>query len=212
METQLMIFLLGIPLLGMMVLVFWNIRQFRIITDRLLLLNSFQQKEKLNEKEVTAHAFVEENTKETTTAIEKEIALEDLEDEKLTEEELEQLNESLESDSTEEEMKRLLAVKRATETKEFEKSHFQKKLFDQFPSLNYVELELCYLLWIGHSIVNISNSLSLSNGTLRVYKHKLRRKFELGKNANLEFFLGTTVEFQPSIKRKIVGRRSGVRL
>ncbi len=204
METQLMIFLLGIPLLGMMVLVFWNIRQFRIITDRLLLLNSFQQKEKSNEKEVTAHAFLGENAKDTTTAIEKEIALEDLEDEKLTEEELELLNESLESLPTEEEakeMKRLLAVKRATETKEFEKSHFQKKLFDQFPSLNYVELELCYLLWIGDSIVNISNSLSLSNGTLRVYKHKLRRKFELGKNANLELFLGSIVSFKPSIKK-----------
>lgn len=208
METQLMIFLLGIPLLGMMVLVFWNIRQFRIITDRLLLLNSFQQKEKSNEKENTTLHFKVENAAETPIDSTQEVVVEATENEEndaLTEEELEQLDKSLEivhKEELSEVLKRQLAVsKRALESKEFEKSHFQKKLFDNCPELTYVELEMCYLIWLGTPAFKIASSLNLSDGTLRVYKHKVRRKFELGKNANLELFLGTIVSFKPSIKK-----------
>lgn len=212
-DIEFLNFIVAILLVAMFVLLFLNIKHYRFIRQQLGLLNANSKKgnwvvepqrkydsfndnnksvvEETSSTVISDEPFKEEFIEEEISALQ-EIEEEISEDNKLAVEELTEV------------VNRHIAIqKRASESKGFEKSHFQKKLFDRFPELTYVELEMCYHLWLTTPPSIIAKKLNLTIGTLRVYKHKIRRKFGLEKNAGLELFLGSMVPFKPNIKKRI---------
>lgn len=75
------------------------------------------------------------------------------------------------------------------------KPDFRTKLLFHHPDLTEPELLLCELIIKEKSCSEIAEKLDLSNGTVRVYKNKLKTKLSLSSNINLNGYLGDLNEF-----------------
>jgi len=73
----------------------------------------------------------------------------------------------------------------------FENTHseFQIKIIKQHKDITNAELKLCNLIFLGMSCKKIAEVLHQSEKSIRVTRSRLRKKFNLTKNQNLEIYL-----------------------
>ncbi len=73
----------------------------------------------------------------------------------------------------------------------FQRVHqgFQKNLLSSFPNLSASELRLCIFLRMGMNTKDLSVALSMTDGSIRVSRSRLREKFNLQREENLTAFL-----------------------
>jgi len=73
----------------------------------------------------------------------------------------------------------------------FENTHteFQIKIINQHKNITKAELKLCNLIFLGMSCKKIAEVLHQSEKSIRVTRSRLRKKFNLTKNQNLEIYL-----------------------
>jgi DNA-binding CsgD family transcriptional regulator len=77
----------------------------------------------------------------------------------------------------------------------FERVHqdFFKHLKEQYPSLSVNELRLCALLKLNLSVKEMSSLMGISPESVKMARHRLRKKLDLTSEQNLvEFMLATT--------------------
>jgi len=67
-----------------------------------------------------------------------------------------------------------------------ENQNFVKKLSEKYPQLSNQELQLCVYFRLNLSAKEISMLEKISDGTVRVYKSKIKAKMGLEKDTNLE--------------------------
>lgn len=81
--------------------------------------------------------------------------------------------------------------------KEFEvrfqevRSDFNKKLIDKYPDLSPNELRLCAFLSLNMSTKEIAAITYLSESSINMARHRLRKKLDIGQEENLIIFLST---------------------
>jgi len=75
--------------------------------------------------------------------------------------------------------------------KSFETTHgnFQKQIIEKHPNITNSELKLCNLILLGISSKKIADILHQTEQSVRVARSRLRKKFNISKNQNLELFL-----------------------
>ena len=78
-----------------------------------------------------------------------------------------------------------------TEESISENKNFVKKLSEAYPQLSDQELQLCVYFRLSLSAKEISMLEKISDGTVRVYKSKIKTKMGLDKDRNLEEVLST---------------------
>lgn len=73
----------------------------------------------------------------------------------------------------------------------FQKVHpdFYRQLTERFPDLTTAEMRLCALIHLNFEANDIANILGISTESLRVYRHRLRKKLQIEKGASLYNFL-----------------------
>lgn len=69
----------------------------------------------------------------------------------------------------------------------FQKVHpqFYKQLVERYPDLTSAEIRLCALIHLNFDASEIAKILGISQESLRVYRHRLRKKMNIGKGASL---------------------------
>ncbi len=69
----------------------------------------------------------------------------------------------------------------------FQKVHpqFYKQLVERYPDLTNAEIRLCALIHLNFDANDIANILGISQESLRVYRHRLRKKMNIKKGASL---------------------------
>ena len=70
-----------------------------------------------------------------------------------------------------------------------ENKNFVKKLSEEYPQLSIQELQLCVYFRLNLNAKEISMLEKISDGTVRVYKSKIKAKMGLEKDTNLEDIL-----------------------
>lgn len=78
-----------------------------------------------------------------------------------------------------------------TEQSSLENQNFVKKLSEKYPQLSEQELQLCIYFRLNLSAKEISMLEKISDGTVRVYKSKIKSKINLNKDENLENVLNS---------------------
>lgn len=68
---------------------------------------------------------------------------------------------------------------------------FNRRLLERYPDLSPTDLKLSALLILGMSTKNLSAILSSTEGSIKVARHRLRKKLELGDKENLQTFLAS---------------------
>ena len=74
------------------------------------------------------------------------------------------------------------------------KKHIKEGLLNLFPDLTEQEILLCTYIVNGISTAEICLLLKLSNGTVRVYKNKLKTKLNVPKGLSLGKYLDSVLE------------------
>jgi DNA-binding CsgD family transcriptional regulator len=74
------------------------------------------------------------------------------------------------------------------------KKQIKQTLLDRYPDLSEQEILLCTYIVNGISTAEIGLLLKLSNGTVRVYKNKLKSKLNVTNGKSLRNFLDTILD------------------
>ena len=78
-----------------------------------------------------------------------------------------------------------------TEQNSVENQNFVKKISLLYPNLSQLEIQLCVYFRLNLSAKEISMLEKISDGTVRVYKSKIKSKMGIGKQKNIEEVLNT---------------------
>lgn len=70
-------------------------------------------------------------------------------------------------------------------------SDFNRKILEKFPSISPKELKLASLLLLGMSTKNVASVFSISEGSVKVSRYRLRKKLNLEDKENLQIFLAS---------------------
>jgi DNA-binding CsgD family transcriptional regulator len=81
-----------------------------------------------------------------------------------------------------------------------EKKEFYDVLLTQNPSLSRIELELCSYLRLNLSSKEIASILNLSDGSVRVYKTRLKEKLNISRNVSVETYLKNLMNKEKKVK------------
>lgn len=76
------------------------------------------------------------------------------------------------------------------------KKQIKQTLLDRYPDLSEQEILLCTYIVNGISTAEISLLLKLSNGTVRVYKNKLKTKLNVTNGISIRNFLDTILDLE----------------